>query len=377
MHLFFKILKYKPNLYYLFFIQDMHKSTKYIFWFFSLIGFTIASSTFAYKELLIENRDKHPIRVIKVILDGQHYIVTSPAEEWGDTLANLTKKVGGDTAVNGTYFCPDDYGYCGGVTHTISERVYLWDGQNRSKFWPDTSIRMVFWFTKQGNPLLVQNNLWSLQDAWLRIKSDKEKFSSLYFGLGNFPVFLYSGENVIYGYENYLDAKMKTAGNKTFICSTKDGKTIYLWVVWGINLVKMPDYLKESFDCRNAINLDAGLSIGMIYSWFVLDQWLRTRIMDAFVVLDRAQYIKLTGVTPADKTPTVSNSYTLTEADTNKVKAIYNALQPFIVKNWSKQKRSFISLLRSAVTAPVITADPQKLAIIKDLLFRLFIQDQI
>jgi len=56
--------------------------------------------------------------------------------------------------------------------------------------------------------------------------------------------------------------------------------------------------------------------------------------MDAFVVVDRAQYTKLTGTTPADKiayTPT--DMYELTEEDSLKVKAIYNSLQPFIIKN--------------------------------------------
>lgn len=117
------------------------------------------SSTFAYRELLIQNLDKHPIRVIKVILDGQDYVVTSPAKEGGDTLANLVKNVGGDAGVNGVFFCPADYGYCNGETHTISERVYMGDGKSWSRFRPDTSIRMIFGFDKDGEPLMVQNNL--------------------------------------------------------------------------------------------------------------------------------------------------------------------------------------------------------------------------
>lgn len=335
---------------------------------------TSFSSTFAYKELIIQNIDKHPVRVIKVILDGEHYVVSSVAEDGGDTLVDLTKKVGWDTAVNGTFFCPDDYSYCWWTTHTISERVYLGNGEDRSRFWPDTSIRMIFGFDQEGSPLLVQNNMWSLQDAGLWVKNDKEKLNSIYFGLWNFPVFLYEGEDVIYGYENYLDAKMKTRANKTFICSTEDKTTVYMGVVGGINLVEMPQYLKENFNCWNAINLDAGESIGMIYSWFVLDQWNRKRIMDAFVVLTKDQYIKLTGVTPSSKVAYYpENKYELTDKDQEKVKNIYNTLQPFIVKNWSKQKRSFISLLRLAVTAPKIEADPQKKAIIKDLLWRLYV----
>lgn len=109
-------------------------------------------------------------------------------------------------------------------------------------------------------------------DLGLRVKKDPEAFNSLYFGLGNFPVFLYQGENVIKGYNNYIDTKMKTAGNKTFICSTQDKSTIYMGVIGNITIPDMADYLQKNFDCRNAMNLDAGLSIGMIYSGFVLDQ---------------------------------------------------------------------------------------------------------
>jgi len=59
---------------------------------------------------------------------------------------------------------------------------------------------------------------------------------------------------------------MKTAGNKTFICSTEDKSTIYMGVVGEITIPDMAEYLKKNFNCRNAMNLDAGYSIGMVYS---------------------------------------------------------------------------------------------------------------
>ncbi len=349
---------------------------KYKVWFIIILvlWFFLESNSFAYKELIIQNIDKKPVRVIKIILDGQHYIVSSVAGDWWATLQQLTKKVGWDTAVNWSFFCPDDYSSCGKVTHTNSERIYLGNWASWSKYWPDTSIRMVFWFDKEWIPAFVQNNLGNMYDLWLWIKPDQEKLESLYFWIGWFPVFLLEGKNVVDWYNNYLDKKMKTAWNKTFICSTKDWSTIYMWVVWWINIPNMPDFLKKNFDCRNALNLDAGNSIGMIYSWFVLDQWSRTRIMDAFVVLTREQYIKLTGLTLSEKTPyDPENQYILTDTDNQKIKTIYNTLQSFISKKWSKQKRSFISILRSAVTSPKILANPQQHAIIKDLLWRLFI----
>ena len=334
-------------------------------------------STFAYKELIIENRDGKPIRVIKVVLDGEHYVVSSVAGEWGATLQELAKKVGGDTAVNGSFFCPDDYSQCT-TTHTISERVYMGNGQDRSEYRPDTSIRMIFGFTKEGSPLLVQNNMGNGIDLGLRVKKDPEAFNSLYFGLGNFPVFLYQGENVIKGYNNYIDTKMKTAGNKTFICSTQDKSTIYMGVIGNITIPEMADYLQKNFDCRNAMNLDAGLSIGMIYSGFVLDQWSRTRIMDAYVVLTKDQYKQLTKITPTFKTTyTPPSTYTLTEADQTKIKNLYTALQAFIKKNGVKQKWSFINILRAAVTSPKVINNPRQWALIKDILRRLYVIGQL
>ena len=346
---------------------------KYIIWFI-IIVIWLFSSTFAYKELIIQNIDKKPVRVIKVVLDGEHFVVASPAEDGGATLQELIKKVWWDTGINGSYFCPRDYSYCNWVTHTNSERIFLWDWESWSRHRPDTSIRMVFGFDKMGEPLLVQNNLGKIFDYGLRLPLDTINFNKLHFGIGGFPTLLLNWEDKTYAYTVYIDEKMKTAGNKTFICSTKDWSTIYMWVVWGLNIPQMPAFLKKNFGCRNALNLDAWASIGMVYSGFVLDQWWRTRIMDSFVVLDRDQYTKLTGITPPNKTPhSPGEQYQLTQKDQQKVKNIYNALQPFIVQNGSKQKRSFISLLRSAVTAPKIVADPQKHAIIKDLLWRFFV----
>jgi hypothetical protein len=215
-------------------------------------------------------------------------------------------------------------------------------------------------------------------DMGLRVKKNPEAFNSLYFGLGNFPVFLYQGENVIQGYNNYIDTKMKTAGNKTFICSTEDKSTVYMGVIGNITIPDMPKYLQENFDCRNAMNLDAGLSLGMIYSGFVLDQGTRTRIMDAYVVLTKDQYKQLTNITPTFKTTyTPPTTYTLNNEDTTRIKNLYNALQAFIKKNGEKQKRSFINLLRAAVTSPKIIANPKQLALIKDILRRLYVIGQL
>jgi hypothetical protein len=215
-----------------------------------------------------------------------------------------------------------------------------------------------------------------IQDVGLRSDINKDKLGDLYFWLGNFPVLLLEWDNVVEWSINYIDKKMLTRWNKTFICSAQDNSTIYMWVIGWINIPEMPAYLKKNFNCRNAINLDAGNSIGMIYSWFVLDQWPRKRIMDAFVVLTRDEYIKLTWITPPVKWAYCANiTYQLNDKDRETVKTIYNVLQKFIIQNWEKQKRSFISILRSALSSPSIMYDYQKTALIKELLFKMYIID--
>jgi len=340
---------------------------------FAVVCIALFGQTFAYRELLIQNVDKHPIRIIKVILDGQDFVVTSLASNGGDTLPNLINKVWGDAGVNGVFFCPDDYSYCGKETHTISERVFMGNGKDYSTFWPDTSIRMIFGFDKTWAPMLAQNNQWSLQDVGLWTKTT-DKIWDIYFGLGNFPVFLLDGEDVMYGYTSYLDAKMKTRANKTFICSTQDKKTVYMWVVGAINLLEMPAYLKKNFDCYNAINLDAGNSIGMVYSGFILDQGPRKRIMDAFVVLTRDQYIWLTNTTPAVQTPYVPKDiYTMSDQENATVKTLYDILYKDVQKYGSTKKFAFINVLRWALDVDFIKNDPAKLHLVKSLLFKLFV----
>ncbi len=100
--------------------------------------------------------------------------------------------------------------------------------------------------------------------------------------------------------------------------------------------------------------------------------------MDAYVVLTKNEYIQLTNTTPTFKKPfTQPSTYTLTDEDTKTIKNLYTALQSYIKKNGDKQKRSFINILRAAVTSPKVMANPKQLALIKDILQRLYIIDQL
>ena len=324
---------------------------KLLYWFmFLIIWFFVSNSAFAYKELLIENRGGRPIRVIKVVLDGEHFVVASPAENWWATTEQLAKNVWWDTAINWAFFCPADYSTCKlnwkRITHTVSERVYLWEGAKWSMYWWDTSIRMIFWFDKEWTPLFVQKNSWEA-DLWLWSNLNKDKLDDLYFWIWNWPVLLMEWEDVVHAFSHYIDNKLTWLANRNFICSTEDNTTIYMWVVWSSSVWNLPAYLKEQFWCYNALFLDAWASTAMVYDGHTLDRWSRKKVMDAFVVLDREQYIKLTWITPAEKSIPKVEGYQPTASDEKRLKNVKDVIDLIYKKYWkSKYRWPFIRIIR-------------------------------
>ena len=311
-----------------------------------LIAWIISFSniTLAYQEILIENRWGHAIRVIKIILDWEHFVVSSVANEWWETIQSLTKKVGWISSINWAFFCPQDYSNCD-TTFSYYERVFKWDWASYSQFWPDTSIRWIFWFTREWEPLFVQNKI-SNTDAWLISNINADRIWDLYFWISNFPVLLINWDDVTAWAAEYIDSKMTWKGNRNFICSTKDWKTIYMWVVGTMSVRNMAKYLKEQFWCYNALFLDAWASSAMVYSWKVLSQWTRKLITDAFVVVDRDAFIKLKGK-PSSRYTSYKPKYTLTSSDKAKIEKIEKAIDA-IYKKYGKSnyKTKLISLFR-------------------------------
>ena len=305
---------------------------------------TLPNYVAAYQEILIENRGGHAIRVIKVILDGEHFVVASVADEWWETIQSLTKKVWWTSSINWAFFCPKDYSNCDN-TFSYYERVFKWDGASYSQFWPDTSIRWIFWFTQDWNPLFVQNKI-SDTDAWLISNINSDRIWDLYFWISNFPVLLINWDDVTAWASEYIDSKMTWRWNRNFICSTQDWKTIYMWVVWTMNVRNMAKYLKENFGCYNALFLDAWASSAMVYSWKVLAQGNRNIITDAFVVVDRDTFIKLWG-NPSRNYHSYIPEYTITPEDEKVANKLKKAIDAVYAKYWkSKYKTELISLFR-------------------------------
>ena len=343
----------------------------------SVMLFTFIWNTFAYRELLIENRGGKPIRVIKVVLDWQDFVITSLAWNWWETLESLVKTVWWDSGINGTFFCPADYSYCGGVTHSNFERIFLWDWASYSDSWPETSIRMIFWFDIEWKPFMAQRN-YTDHDAGLKMNLNEDKLDDFEFWLSNYTVLLVEWQNVIDINSINFTSNMYSSANRNFICSTKDLSTIYMWVVWWISIPKLADYVKENFWCYNALALDAGASEAMVYDWNVLARSSRRKIMDAFVVVDRETYIKLTWYTPKNKTPyEPENQYELTEKDMKTIELFDSALKKLVKQKWSSFKNTEKKVLREVYSLDKYKYDFQRKAVFHELLIRLFTIDTL
>ena len=327
--------------------------------------FSFFWDVFAYKELMIENRGGRPIRVIKVVLDWQDFVITSVAKRWWDS------------GINGTFFCPADYSYCGGVTHSTFERVYLWDWESYSMFWPETSVRVIFGFDIEWNPLMVQHNF-SDDDVGLKMNINVDRLDDLEFGMSNYTVLLIEWKNMID--VNYLNftSNMYSSANRNFICSTADGSTIYMWIVWWVSIPKLAEYVQKNFGCYNALALDAWASEAMVYEWNVLARSGRRRIMDAFVVVDRDTYIKLTWYTPQEKEPYVpENQYYLTESDYFMVWWLDSLLKQLVEQEWSSFRNTEKKVIREAISVDEFKDNYQRKAILHELLVRLFTVDKL
>ena len=333
-----------------------------------LMLYLLPNQTLSHQEIIIENRWWHAIRVIKVILDWEHFVVSSVAGEWWETIQSLTKKVWWVSSINWAFFCPKDYSNCA-TTFSYYERIFKWDGASYSQFWPDTSIRWIFWFTRDWNPLFVQNKI-SDWDVGLISNINSDRIFDLYFWISNFPVLLINWDDVTAWSSEYIDSKMTWRWNRNFICSTQDWKTIYMWVVGTMNVWNMASYLKEQFWCYNALFLDAWASSAMVYSGKVLSQWSRKMITDAFVVVDREAFLALEW-NPSEKYTPYTPDYEMTDSDWKQVNKLNTIIDAIYKKYWKNEyKTKLISLFRDLVSKD--TLSDQKKAIYNKVLIYLF-----
>jgi len=100
--------------------------------------------------------------------------------------------------------------------------------------------------------------------------------------------------------------------------------------------------------------------------------------MDAFVVVDRETYIKLTWYTPAEKIAYVpENQYELTEKDMKTIELFDSALKKLVKEKWNSFKNTEKKVLREVYSLDKYKYDFKRKAVFHELLIRLFTIDKI
>lgn len=112
----------------------------------------------------------------------------------------------------------------------------------------------------------------------------------------------------------------------------------------------------------------------MVYEGKTLDRGSRTRVMDAFVVLDRDEYIKLTGITPEPKSIPKIESYQPNAEDLGYFERISGVID-MIFQEYGKKnyKTSFIKLFRDMIKPELA---PNRKWLYNQLLIKLFTIDE-
>jgi len=210
------------------------------------------------------------IKVIKYPINSKEYDIKIWASKNETELMDLMRKNNWITAINWVYFCPKDYIQCNWNTFTHNERYIRWE---KIADFSSTWDRVVFWWDKEKNTFLFQTN-----------KINQNKENDIFYWLGNFPLLLKDWENKVEDYRDLwlIDFKMKVKGTRNFICSDKENKNIYFWLVYDANIDDLAVVLNRLW-CYNAINLDAWKSTAFIYNWWY-KVWPWRNILDWVII---------------------------------------------------------------------------------------------
>ena len=235
-------------------------------------------ATFAMQERL--NTSSHD--VIKVTLDWTHKIVVNAVQNGQSPKAVKTfmDEVGWVSAINGAFF--DAYS-----ANKSSDMIAIVNWTERSVYGDDLwETRALFWFQYDWTPILATNATRSRGNGnWVN-----SEFSKFQYGLA-MHVLIVNWNNVSYNNsEMNNDKKQWWAATKEFICSTQDKSTVYFWRVYNVTFVWLAEYIQRTFNCYDAIQLDAWGSTAIYFEWEKI-AWPGRDVMDAFVVIeDDSQY---------------------------------------------------------------------------------------
>lgn len=208
----------------------------------------------------------------------------------GNPLATVREKnraLWASIGINASFFCPAEraYSYCGADNSTSSDRIVA--GVVHSKYPNDTGERWIIGVTANNEPLFVQNN----NRQGYMANTNQDRISEVYYGIGNFPILIDNGVDVTIEVGHLIDDKMFGKWTRSFICIPESHDRIFMWFVPNKSVYEMWSYLKETYGCHFAINLDAGASSAMV----VDDQyviWPGRKVVDWFVAIPKEHYIE-------------------------------------------------------------------------------------
>lgn len=228
---------------------------------------------FAFANTFIEKSVWwYKIKVIEYNLSSNIYDIKVIKTDEAKSLWKLLEENNAITGVNGVFFCPVDYSWCNTTkSFTDSERYIVWE---KFASYLTTWDRAVFAWTKDKKPFIFQ--------SWKINMDDEDK---IYYWLGNYPLLLSEWKNMLeYYYEaGLIFPKLTYKSTRNFVCSDKEKKNIYFWLVYQATIDELVQVLSE-FWCYDALNLDAWASTAFIYNGKYL-VWPQPRdILDAVVI---------------------------------------------------------------------------------------------
>ena len=273
----------------------------------------------------------------------------------GDPIDNVrteTRGLWASVGMNGSYFCPAEsaYRYCGADNSTTSERIVA--GVSYSKYSGDTGERGIVGVTKDGEPLFVQNNHYE----WYMENTNSDRENELRYGLSNFPILLDKWVDVTTEFMHLINDRMMQKNTKSFICIPESADRIFMGFVANKSMYEMAKYLKDTYDCYFAINLDAGTSSSLVIDdKYVV--WPGRKVADGFVAIPKPEYIERK-----------INAYTLTSTQKESITLLANKFIYQIRQQGEVYKETTITMLQNTESSKRFYPLVSQRAIIRELI---------